>query len=149
MTLRQKINHIRRHKKNKKIKNRAEYMFWLAIENSSAGDKTTSDGKVYIVSTLLYEIIRMNYVIIPDCIKCSSLVEDNFMVVPREIIEFWNFDIKKSFNEFYGIFHKEPDEKTKEELSKLPFSMFTNPELYMHTDKAITPDITTLNGVRV
>ena len=148
MKLSQKIKHIRRHNKNKKLKNRTEYIFWLVVENSSAGDKTTYDGKTYVVSTLLYEIMRMRYGYVPDCIKCSGLVEDNFLIVPREIIEFYDNPLDY-LKEWCGIFHKEPDEKTKEELSKLPFSMFTNPELYMHIDKPIAPDITTFDGVRV
>lgn len=88
MKLSQKIKHIKRHRKNKHLKDRAEYIYWLVLENSSAGNETTYDGKVYVVSTLLYEIMRMSYGYVPDCIKCSGLVEDNFLVVPREIIEF-------------------------------------------------------------
>lgn len=147
MKLSQKIKHIKRHRKNKKIKDRAEYIFWLVLENSSTGDKTTYDGQVYIVSALLYEIMRMNYNYVPDCIKGSSLVEDDFVIVPREVAEFWNKTETDYLKEWCGIFHKEPDEKTKEELSKLPFSMFTNPELYMHIDKPIAPAITTFDGV--
>lgn len=145
MKLSQKIKHIKRHRKNKKLKDRAEYIFWSVLENSNACDKTTYDGKVYVVSALLYEIMRMNYNYVPDCIKGSSLVEDNFVIVPREVAEFWNKTETDYLKEWCGIFH----EKTKEELSKLPFSMFTNPELYMHIDKPIAPDVCTLNGVRV
>ena len=141
MKLSQKIKHIKRHRKNKKLKDRAEYIFWLVLENSSTGDKTTYDGQVYIVSALLYEIMRVNYTTVPDCIKGSSLVEDNFIIVPREVAEFWNRSETDYLKEWCGIFHKEPDEKTKEELSKLPFSMFTNPELYMHIDLAKNKDI--------
>lgn len=140
MKLSQKIKHIKRHRKNKKLKDRAEYIFWLVIENSSTGNETTYDGKVYVVSTLLYEIMRMSYSYVPDCIKRSNLVEDNFLVVPPEIIEFYDNPLDY-LKEWCGIFHKEPDEKTKEELSKLPFSMFTNPELYMHIDLAKNKDI--------
>ncbi len=152
MKLSQKIKHIKRHKKNKKLKERAEYIFWLVLENSNTCDETTYDGKVYVVSTLLYEVMRVNHIAVPNCIKCSGLVEDNFLIVPREIIKFYDNPpdyLNDYLKQWCGIFHKELDEKTKEELSKLPFSMFTNPELCMHIDKPIAPEIRTLNGVRV
>jgi hypothetical protein len=130
MKLSQKIKHIKRHKKNKKLKDRAEYIYWLVLENSNSCDETTYDGKVYVVSTLLYEVMRVNHIAIPDCIKCSGLAEDNFLIVPGEIIEFFDNPLDY-LRDWCGI----------PRISSEP--------LYCHIDKPIAPEICTLNGVRV
>lgn len=130
MRLFQKIKHIKRHKKNRKLKERAEYIFWLVLENSNSCDETTYDGKVCVVSILLYEIMRVNHIAIPNCIKCSNLVEDNFLVVPREIIEFYDNPLDY-LKDWCGI------------------PTTSSEPLYCHIDKPIAPPVYTLNGVRV
>ena len=139
MKLSQKIKHIKRHRKNKHLKDRCETILWLAIMNV---ERHNSD-RFFIVSPLTYEIIRY-YHCVPDNIKYSGFVKNAtefMMTVPEDIIKFYEDDELNYIKQWCGIFHKEPDEKTKEELSKLPFSMFTNPELYMHIDKPIAPPV--------
>ena len=54
---------------------------------------------------------------VPKNIKQSPLNCDRQIIaVPRDIIEFYNCNELNYLKEWYGIFHKEPDEKTKEEL---------------------------------
>ena len=139
MKLSQKIKHIKRHRKNKHLKDKAETILWLAITDI----KRHNSDRFFIVSPLMYEIIRY-YHLVPDNLKCSDFVKEAtgfMMTVPTDIYEFYNRNEADYIKECCGIFYKEPDEKTKEELSKLPFSMFTNPELYMHIDKPIAPDV--------
>ena len=139
MKLSQQIKHIKRHRKNKHLKDKAETILWFAITNI----KRHNSDMFFIVSPLMYEIIRY-YHTVPNNLKCSGSINDTtefMMTVPEDIIKFYEDDELDYIKQWCGIFHKEPDEKTKEELSKLPFSMFTNPELYMHIDKPIAPDV--------
>jgi hypothetical protein len=145
MKLSQKIKHIKRHRKNKRFAKFADSFHFAAAECFLDGNEN-----VFIVSPRLYDVMNRRKGCVPKNIKQSPVNCDRQIIaVPRDIIEFYNES--NYLKEWCGIpnLHKEPDEKTKEELSKLPFSMFTNPELYMHIDKPIAPDITTLNGVRV
>jgi hypothetical protein len=145
MKLSQKINHIKRHRANKRFAKFADDVHFAAADSILNGN-----GNMFIVSPRLYDVMNYRKGCVPKNIKESPLSRDTEIItVPRDITEFWNRNETDYLKEWCGIYHKEPDEKTKEELSKLPFSMFTNPELYMHIDKPIAPDITTLNGVRV
>lgn len=147
MRLSQKINHIKRHRANKRFAKFADSFHFVAAECFLDGNEN-----VFIVSPRLYNVMNRRKGCVPKNIKQSFLNYDRqIFIVPRDITEFYNNNEFDYIRKLYGIpdLHKEPDEKTKEELSKLPFSMFTNPELYMDFGKPIAPDVCTLNGVRV
>ena len=148
MKLSQKINHIKRHRKNKKLKDIANTIVWLIITDIKRHDS----ARFFIVSPLMYEIIRC-YHIVPNNLKCSGLIDDvtEFITVPRDVVEFMTRNELDYIKEYCGIpnLHKQPSEETIQELNDIPLSQFVNPELYMHIDKPIAPDITTLNGVRI
>ena len=147
MKLSQKIKHIKRHRKNKRIAKYADDVHFAAAECFLTGDKN-----IFIVSQRLYSIMENRKHCVPKNVKPSVLNCDNEIItVPRDIGEFWNRNELDYIKEWCGIpnLHKEPNEETIQELNNIPLSQFVNPELYMHIDKPIAPDITTLNGVRV
>jgi hypothetical protein len=120
----------------------------LVITDSKCRDS----ARFFIVSPLMYEIIRC-YHIVPSNLKCSGIIDDvtEFMTIPEDVFEFMNRDELDYIREYCGIpnLHKQPNEETIQELNNIPLGQFVNPELYMHIDKPIAPDIITLNGVRV
>lgn len=138
MKLSQKIKHIKRHWKNKYFKDKAETIQWLAMINI---EHHNSD-RFFIVSPLMYEIIRYYYPV-PDNLKCSGFIKDVtefMMTVPRDIVEYYNDNELNYLKQWCGI-PKDAD---------IPFTPGSERnELYMHIDKPIAPDITTLNGVQV
>ncbi len=145
MTLRQKIKHIKRHRANKRFAKYVDDIHFAAAECFLNGNEN-----MFIVSPRLYNVMNCRKGYVPKNIEQSPLNCDRQIItVSRDISEFYNHNELDYLKEWCGIpnLHKEPDEKTKEELSKLPFSMFTNPELYVHIDKPIAPDVCTFNGV--
>ena len=148
MRLSQKIKHIKRHRKNKKLKDIANTIVWTVITDIKCRDS----ARFFIVSPLMYEIIRC-YHVVPNNLKCSGLIDDvtEFMTVSEDIFEFMNRDEYDYIKEWWGIpnLHKQPSEETIHELNNIPLGQFVNPELYIHVDKPIAPDTITLIGVRV
>ena len=130
MKLKQKIKHIKRHRANKRFAKFADSFHFAAAECFLDGNEN-----VFIVSPRLYHVMNRRKGCVPKNIKQSPLNCDRQIIaVPRDITEFYNNNELDYIKEWYGIpnLHKEPDEK-----------------LYMHIDKPIAPDISTLNGVRV
>lgn len=128
MKLSQKIKHIKRHRANKKFAKLVDNFHFAAVECFLNGNEN-----VFIVSSRLYNVMNCRKGCVPKNIKSSGLNRDDeiITVYKRDSYEFWNRNDADYMKEWFGIFHKEPDEKTKEELSKLPFSMFTN-IFYVH-----------------
>lgn len=147
MKLSQKIKHIKRHKKNKRIAKYADDVHFAAAECFLKGEQI-----VFFVSQRLYSIMENRKHCVPKNIKPSALNCDaEIITVPRDIDEFMNRNELDYIRELCDIpnLHKQPSEEIIQELNNIPLSQFVNPELYMHIDKPIAPDITTLNGVRV
>jgi hypothetical protein len=147
MKLSQKIKHIKRHRKNKRIAKYADDIHFAAAECFLSGDKN-----IFIISQRLYSIMESRRHYVPKNIKSSALNCDNEIItVPRDITEFYNSNELDYIEEWCGIpnLHKQPSEETIQELNNIPLGQFVNPELYIHIDKPIAPDITTLNGVRI
>ena len=140
MKLSQKIKHIKRHRVNKRFAKFADSFHYAAAECFLNGNEN-----VFIVSSRLYNVMNRRKGCVPKNIKSSSLnCDSEIITVPRDITEFYNEP-----NYLKAFIHKKLDEESINQLSNIPLGQFVNPELYMHIDKPIAPDITTLNGVRV
>ena len=127
MKLRQKINHCKRHRRNKHLKNKAETICTVASK--------TDYGMMFVVNPLIYEIIRFNNDNV-DWIKPSSFVGDNsdFIIAPRDIIDFYNRNETEYLKQWCGIPSIKdypPSQESIGELSDIPLSQFAQPELYM------------------
>lgn len=147
MKLSQKIKHIKRHWKNKRTAKYADDVRFAAAECYLKGEQI-----IFFVSQRLYSIMESRKHCVPKNVKPSALnCGDEIITVPRDITEFFNRNELDYIKEWCGIpnLHKQPSKETIQELNNIPLSQFVNPELYMHVDKPIAPDITTLNGVRV
>lgn len=147
MKLFQKIKHIKRHRKNKRIAKYADDVHFVAAECFLRGEQI-----IFFVSQRLYSIMESRRDYVPKNVKPSALnCGDEIITVPRDIGEFMNRDELDYIKEWCGIpnLHKQLSEETIQELNNIPLGQFVNPELYMHIDKPIAPDIITLNGVRV
>ena len=96
MPLKQKINHCKRHRRNKRLKNKAETICTVASK--------TKYGMMFVVNPLIYEIIRFNNDNV-DWIKPSSFVGDNsdFIIVPRDVADFYNRDETEYLKGWCGI----------------------------------------------
>ena len=137
MKLSQKMKHFKRHRKNKRFAKFADSFHFAAAECFLDGNEN-----MFIVSPRLYNVMNRRKGCIPKNIKQSPLNCDRQIItVSRDITEFYNNNELNYLKDWCGIFHKELGEKTKEEVSKLPFSMFTNPELYIGIDLAKKPDV--------
>ena len=66
------IKNYKRHKRNEYIKNKASDVYYLAYNNL----KMWND-RMFIVNSLVYEIIRANYDTIPENLYCSTLISKN------------------------------------------------------------------------
>ena len=140
MKLSQKIKHIKRHRVNKRFAKFADSFHYAAAECFLNGN-----GNMFIVSLRLYNVMNCRKGCVPKNIKQSSLnCDQQIITVPRDIIDFYNEP-----NYLKELIHKKLDEESINQLSNIPLGQFVNPELYMHVDKPIAPDICTLNGVRV
>ena len=127
MKLSQKIKHIKRHRKNKRIAKYVDDIHFAAAECFLSGDKN-----IFIISQRLYSIMESRRHYVPKNIKSSALNCDNEIItLPRDIIEFYNSNELDYIKEWCGI------------------PTTSSEPLYCHIDKPIAPDITTLNGVRV
>lgn len=126
MKLSQKIKHIKRHRQNKKLYDSVEVIYHLGVKMEMP--LSWQNMLTMYVSPLMYEVMKVNHGHIPTNITCSPIIKEKDRVIT-------------STREWYDIFHKEPDEKTKEELSSLPFSQFTNPELYMGADLGLRASV--------
>ena len=147
MKLKQKINHIKRHKANKRFAKYADDIHFAAAESFLNGNEN-----MFIVSPRLYYVIGNRRGYVPKNVINSWLCDNNRIItVPSEIYNFYNDNVSSYIKEWCGIpnLHKQSDEETVKELDNIPLGQFVNPELYMRIDKPIAPDITTLNGVRV
>ena len=123
MKLSQKIKHIKRHRKNKRIAKYVDDIHFAAAECFLSGDKN-----IFIISQRLYSIMESRRHYVPKNIKSSALNCDNEIItLPRDITEFYNSNELDYLKEWCGI----------PTTSSEPI------------DKPIAPDITTLNGVRV
>lgn len=143
MKLSQKIKHIKRHRANKRFAKFADNFHFAAAECFLNGNEN-----VFIVSPRLYNVMNLRKGCVPKNIKQSPLNCDRQIIaVPKDIIEFYEDDELDYLKDWYGIsnLHKE----TANQLNNIPLGQFVNPELYIHVDKSIAPDISTLNGVRV
>ena len=130
MKLSQKIKHIKRHRANKRFAKFADNFHFTATECFLNGNEN-----VFIVGPRLYNVMNRRKGCVPKNIKQSPLNCDRQIItVPGDIIEFYNCNELDYLKDWCGIPNlcKEFDEK-----------------LYMHIDKPIAPDVTTLNGVRV
>lgn len=126
MKLSQKIKHIKRHRANKRFAKFADSFHYAAAECFLNGNEN-----VFIVSSRLYNVMNRRKGCVPKNIKSSSLnCDSEIITVPRDITEFYNRNELDYLKEWYGIFHKEPSEKTVKELNNIPLGYFTNPELY-------------------
>ena len=127
MKLSQKIKHIKRHRKNKRIAKYVDDIHFAAAECFLSGDKN-----IFIISQRLYSIMESRRHYVPKNIKSSALNCDNEIItLPRDIIEFYNSNELDYIKEWCGI------------------PTTSSEPLYCHIDKPIAPDVTTLNGVRV
>ncbi len=147
MKLFRKIKHIKRHRANKRFAKYADDVHFAAAECFLNGNEN-----MFIVSPRLYSVMNCRKGCVPKNIKQSPLNCDNQIItVPRDIIEFYNDNELDYIKEWCGIpnLHKQPSEETIQELNNIPLGQFVNPELYMHINKPIAPDITTLNGVQI
>jgi len=147
MKLSRKIKHIKRHRANKRFAKHADDIHFAAAESFLNGNEN-----IFIVSPRLYNVMNCRKGCVPKNV-ISSWVCNNYriMTIPSEIYSFYNDNVASYIKEYCGIpnLHKEPDEETVNQLSNIPSGQFVNPELYMHIDKPIAPDITILNGVRI
>ena len=98
MNLKRKIKNCKRHRNNKHLRDRAELIYWLAME-----DNCNNKRKAFVISELLYAIISAMYVTVPDCVKSSGLVDNDYLIVPREIIDFCEDNPAKWLKEWCGI----------------------------------------------
>ena len=147
MKLSQKIKHIKRHKENKRFAKYADDIHFAAAESFLNGNED-----MFIISLKLYYVIGNRRGYVPKNVINSWLCDnDRIITVPSEVYNFYNDNVASYIKEWAGIpnLHKQLDEETVKELDNIPLGQFVNPELYMHIDKPIAPDITTLNGVRV
>lgn len=120
MTLRQKINHIKRHRANKRFARFADNFHFAAAECFLDGNEN-----VFIVSPRLYDVMNRRKGCIPKNIKQSPLSCDRQIIaVPRDITEFYNRNELDYIKECCGVLD------TAEELNNIPLGYFTNPELY-------------------
>ena len=126
MKLSQKINHIKRHRVNKRFAKFADSFHYAAAEYFLNGNEN-----VFIVSSRLYNVMNCRRGCVPKNIKSSSLnCDSEIITVPRDITEFYD-------NEFNYL----------KEWCGIPTT--SSESLYCHIDKPIVPDITTFDGVRV
>ena len=124
MKLSQKIKHVKRHRVNKRFAKFADDLHFAAVECFLNGNKN-----MFIVSSRLYHVINVRKGYVPKNIKNTNFVSDTCIItVPTDITEFYNDNKLDYIKEWCGI----PN---------------LHDELYMHIDKPIAPDITTLNGV--
>ena len=147
MKLSQKIKHVKRHRANKRFAKYADDIHFAAAESFLNGNED-----MFIISLKLYYVIGNRRGYVPKNIINSWLCDnDRIITVPSEVYNFYNDNVASYIKEWAGIpnLHKQLDEETVNELDNIPLGQFVNPELYMHIDKPIAPDITTLNGVRV
>lgn len=120
MKLSQKINHIKRHRANKKFAKFADSFHFAAAECFLDGDEN-----VFIVSPRLYDVMNRRKGCVPKNIKQSPLNCDRQIITaPRDISEFYNNNEPDYIKEWCGI----PD--TAEKLNNIPLGYFTNSELY-------------------
>ena len=131
MKLSQKIKHIKRHRKNKKLYNSAEiiYMIALRTELPEAWQNMLS----FCVSPLMYEIMRVNHTHVPGNITHSSLMKkDVFLTTEREKCDMLNVEYPS--------------------LRGCDIPLFNTQTMYMALRPSVSapaPDVCTLNGVRV
>jgi hypothetical protein len=127
MKLSQKINHIKRHRENKRFAKFADSFHFAAAECFLTGNKN-----IFIVSPRLYSVMNCRKGCVPKNIKCSPLTCDRQIItVSRDISEFYNRNELDYLKDWCGI------------------RTTSSEPLYCHIDKPIAPDISTLNGVRV
>lgn len=137
MTLRQKINHIKRHRKNKRFAKIADDVHFAASESYLNGNLMK-----FVISPRLYHVINVRRGYVPKNIKNTNLVSDTCIItVPTEMID--THDKLDYIKEWCGLFHKEPSKETVEELNNIPLGYFTNPELYWRDNiGVIKPELT-------
>jgi hypothetical protein len=128
MKLLQKIKHIKRHKANKKFAKLVDNLHFAAAECFLNGNEN-----VFIVSSRLYNIMNCRKGCVPKNIQSFDFSCDTDIIkIPRDIVDFMNTDQLDYMKEWCGI------------------PTISSEPLYCHIiDKAIAPDICTLNGVRV
>ena len=127
MKLSQKIKHIKRHRKNKRFAKFADNVHFAAAECFLDGN-----DEVFIVSSRLYNVMNRRKGCVPKNIKQSPLNCDRQIItVLRDTTEFMDNNELDYLKEWCGI------------------PTTSSEPLYCHIDKAIAPDITTLNGVQV
>lgn len=163
MKLSQKIKHIKRHKANKRFAKFADNVHFTAMECLLNGNEV-----ILFVSPKLYSVIESRRYHVLKNIKSSCLTcnDNQIVTIPRDLVKFYNDNELDYIKEWCGIpkgvdipftpgserieyLRKQLDEETVNQLNNIPLGQFVNPELYMHIDKPIAPDISTLNGVRV
>lgn len=126
MKLSQKIKHIKRHRANKRFAKFADNFHFAAAECFLDGNEN-----VFIVSPRLYNVMNRRKGCVPKNIKQSPLNCDREIItVPGDIIKFYEDDALNYLKQWRGLFHKEPDEETVNQLSNILLGQFVNPELY-------------------
>ena len=129
MKLFKKIKNIKRHKRNKRLRNFADNVF----TESRYGDRV-------IVSSKIYNIIYFRNSPVPSNIKEFGGIKNDMtiMTVPKEVMNFYSDDSLR-YEEWFGLFKKEPSEECKEQLSNIPLSQFVYPEVFAPKLDAIKP----------
>ena len=125
MTLRQKINHIKRHKQNKRFAKIADNVHFAASESYLNGNLMK-----FIISPRLYHVINVRRGYVPKNIKNTNLVSDTCIItVPTEMID--THDSLDYIKEWCGI-PKGID---------IPFTPGSERFMYLGVDIAKKPDI--------
>ena len=112
MSLKQKINHIKRHRANRRIAKSADTVYSAAIKCFGKIDIT------FIVSLRLYDILYFRKDYVPKNITSSWLMPDSTVItmgpdiemktvhgicVPKDIMDFYNRDETEYLKEWCGI----------------------------------------------
>jgi hypothetical protein len=131
MKLFRKIKNIKRHKRNKCLRNLADGIFTAARY-----------GDEMIVSSKIYNIIYFRNSHVPSNIKEFGGMKNDMtiMTVPKEVMNFYS-DESLRYEEWFGLMHQEPSEECKKQLSDIPLSQFVYPEVFAPKLDAIKPKL--------
>lgn len=130
MKLFRKIKNIKRHKRNKRLRNLADNIF----------TESRYDYEMIIVSPRIYNIIYFRNSHVPSNIKEFGGIKNDttIMTVPKEVMNFYS-DESLRYEEWFGLMHQEPSEECKAQLSNISFSQFVHPEVFAPKLDAIEP----------
>ena len=100
MKLKQKINHIKRHRANKRFAKFADNFHFAAAECFLDGNET-----VFIVSPRLYNVMNRRKGCVPKNIKQSLLsCDQQIIAVSKDITEFYNDNTLDYLKEYCGLY---------------------------------------------